>query len=103
MNKFMGGPMPGLSLYWPSLAEMWQALPLKPTTLSKNVLAQVPPPFDSHNKAKWETFHNTLTAYVAAYELDFDSDRKIFFTLSLLWKGDGTVCPVSNWVQNWKH
>jgi hypothetical protein len=84
------------------MAEIFQALPSRPTT-SKITLARMPPCFDSHDKAKWETFGDALTTYMGAYESEFDSDKKrIFFVLSLLRAEDGTNCPASNWARNWK-
>ncbi|KAJ7909311.1 hypothetical protein B0H13DRAFT_2330478 [Mycena leptocephala] len=67
-----------------ALAGIFQALPLRPTT-SRIVLARMPPCFDGHDKAKWETFADTLTMYLGAYESELDTDqRRIYFVLSLL-------------------
>jgi hypothetical protein len=85
-----------------ALAETFQALPPRLTT-SEITLAWMPPCFDGHDKAKWETFGDALTTYMGAYESEFDSDKKrIFFVLSLLRAEDGTNCPASNWARNWK-
>jgi hypothetical protein len=63
----------------------------------------MPPCFDGHDKAKWETFGDALSTYMGAYASEFDSDnKKIFFVLSLLRAEDGTNCPASNWARNWK-
>jgi hypothetical protein len=63
----------------------------------------MPPCFDGHDKAKWETFADTLTMYLGAYESELDTDqRRIYFVLSLLRSEDGSNCPASNWARNWK-
>jgi hypothetical protein len=63
----------------------------------------MPPCFDGHDKAKWETFRDALSTYLGAYESELDTDKKrIFFDLSLLRAEDGTNCPASNWARNWK-
>jgi hypothetical protein len=40
---------------------------------------------------------------MGAYQAEFHHDSvKIFFTLSLLRRTDGKVCPAANWARNWK-
>ncbi len=70
---------------------------------SRITLAKLPPSFDGNDKTKWDTWHEKLTTYMGAYKSEFNSEeKKIFFTLSLLGKEDGTPCPASNWARNWK-
>ncbi|KAF8217677.1 hypothetical protein K438DRAFT_1952556 [Mycena galopus ATCC 62051] len=59
--------------------------------------------FDGKDKSKWETWHDTLTDYIGAYKLEFESDkRKIYYMISLLGKSDGSSCPATIWKRNWK-
>ncbi|KAF8172779.1 hypothetical protein K438DRAFT_1981267 [Mycena galopus ATCC 62051] len=70
---------------------------------SKISLAKVPPMFDGEDKSKWETWYDALTDYIGAYESDFGTDkRKIYFTISLLGKSDGSPCQATIWKRNWK-
>jgi hypothetical protein len=84
------------------IQQFMSAMPTRPAA-SKIVLAQTPHAFDGQDKAKWETWWDTLSTYMAAYDSEFDSEKKkIFFTLSLLGNKEGSACPASNWVRNWK-
>jgi hypothetical protein len=59
--------------------------------------------FDGEDKSKWEIFTGALSNYFWVYENEFDTDKKrIAFTTSLLGKADGSPCPASNWVRNWR-
>lgn len=69
---------------------------------SKVILATQPPYFDG-DKSKWNNFYDSLTTYIAAYDTEFDVDKKkIWFTLSFLRKESGADCTASDWVRNWK-
>jgi hypothetical protein len=62
----------------------YPALPSSPghQPSSKIVLARTPPMFDGLTKSKWETFAETLSNYIWAYESEFDTDKKkISFTI----------------------
>jgi hypothetical protein len=70
---------------------------------SRITLAHTPPMFNALTKSKWDTFFKTLDNYLWAYKSKFDMDKKkISFTISLMGKEDGTLCPASNWVRNWR-
>lgn len=70
---------------------------------SKIVLAKTPAVFDGTDKAEFETWLDTLSTYMGAYESEFDQESKrMFFTLSLLRREDGKACPASIWARNFK-
>ena len=70
---------------------------------SKITLARAPPMFDGEDKSKWDTWYDTLTDYIGAYESEFDSDKKkVYYTISHLGKSDGSSCPATVWKKNWK-
>lgn len=69
---------------------------------SKVILATQPPLFDG-DKSKWNNFYDSVTTYIAAYDTDFDTEKKkIWFTISFLRKENGGDCTASDWVRNWK-
>jgi hypothetical protein len=47
------------------------------------VLTTLPPYFD-RTKSKWDDFAELLSTYIAAYDTDLDTDKKVFFTISFL-------------------
>jgi len=74
-----------------------------PSSSSKIVLAKTPAVFDGTNKAEFETWLDSLSTYIGAYESEFDAESKrMLFTLSLLRREDGKACPASIWARNFK-
>jgi hypothetical protein len=70
---------------------------------SHKIILATLPPFFNGDKAKWENFADSLGTYLAAYDEEFDTDKKkVFFTLSLLRNADGSSCSAVDWVRNWK-
>ena len=71
--------------------------------MSSRVTFAAMPPFFSGEKSLYEDFYEAVTTYIAAYSDELKTDKqRIFFTLSLLRKADGTQCTASDWVKNWK-